>query len=116
MRGKISKNIFFGKELSNMASSDRSGEKHILEEALIQKAAPHGVDNALVMLAKALDLPAKTIQMVAMSGCETPADWKFAVLRKPEDESEALRWDAVQSAGASDVGAMMVIAARASAK
>ena len=83
MRGKICKKNFFGKELSNVTSSDKSGEKHIVEEALIQKAAPHGIDKALVTLAKALDLPEKTIQMVAMSGCETPADWKFAILRKP---------------------------------
>ena len=61
-------------------------------------------------------LPISIIRMVEASGCETPADWKFAVLKKPEDEAEAFFWDAVQSAGALDVGAMMVIAAQASAK
>ena len=87
-----------------------------MQGAPTQTAAPPGGDNTLVALARTLSLPKETVQMVEKSGCETPADWVFALLEKPENGAEALLWDAVQSAGALDVGAMMVIAAQASAK
>ena len=98
-----------------MTSEGSSEGRLTQQEAPIQRAVPPGDDNALVALARALALPEGIIQMVQASGCETPADWRFAVLVKPQDEHEALLWSAVQSAGALDVGAMVVIANRARA-
>ena len=61
-------------------------------------------------------MPEHVIQMVEASGCETPADWKFTILTKPQDEYEALLWKAVQNAAALDIGGMVIIANQARAQ
>ena len=64
----------------------------------------------MVVLARQLGLPAETIQMVMQRGCETPADWKYAVLEAPEDKHEKILWKAVQQAPALDKGSMVALA------
>ena len=105
-----------GRERWNMTSASSTEGRLTQQEVPLARAVPPGGDNALVALAKALALPEGVIRMVETSGCETPADWRFAVLTKPQDEHEALLWNAVQSAGALDVGGMVFIASQARAQ
>ena len=77
-----------------------------------QRAAPPGADSALGTLARALALPEGVIRMVVASKCETPAGWRFAKLAKLQ-RHEAVLWNAVQSIGALDSGARIVIVKRA---
>ena len=76
----------------------------------------HGDDNALLALAKDMDMPDRVLDLVKQSGCESRADWKFAVLTRPGEDHEACLRDAVQGAGALDIGGVAVLAAQARAK
>ena len=81
-----------------------------------QAATPpeKGEDKRLVRLAMELGIPPHLLlQEVKASGCETLADWKFAVIKEP-DESHAKRlWKAVQGAPALDLGGMEMLAKQA---
>ena len=70
----------------------------------------------LLALAQQLRLPDQVVELVRSSGCETPADWKYAVLDKPSDIHELSLWNAVRDAPALDVGGMELLAAEAQAK
>ena len=61
----------------------------------------------LEVLATALDMPAHVFAKIRSSGCETPAEWKYSFLEKPDDRDEARLWQSVQQAEALDVGAVV---------
>jgi hypothetical protein len=67
----------------------------------------------LLALSQDLQLPPRVLALVATSGCETLADWKYAVLDEPADADELALWKAVRDTHALDVGGMEVLAARA---
>ena len=59
-----------------------------------QAATPpeKGEDKPLVRLAVELGIPPHLLQEVKASGCETLADWKFAVIKEPDDIHAKRLW------------------------
>ena len=68
------------------------------------------VTNPLLDLAKALQLSDITLRKVHETGCESPAEWKFAVLECPQEPDEAKLWEAVQEYRGTDPGAIGALA------
>ena len=66
--------------------------------------------NPLLDLAKSLQLSELTLRMVQGSGCKLPAEWKFAVLKRPQEPDEAKLWEAVQEYRGTDPGAIEALA------
>ena len=75
-----------------------------------------GKDTPLVALVRQLGLPAELIDKVQQSGCETPADWKYAILEEPIDtheKSPSTRThanDSLSYGSSRDIGSDMLLA------
>ena len=84
--------------------------------AMATSSTFEGVVTPLLALVLTLGVSPRVVEMVRSSGCETPADWKFAILQEPDDVEERRLWKAVRQAPALDIQGMANLAAQAQAQ